>query len=142
MRKVILLVEDDSDDVELMQLAFKKGRISHKLDVAADGGAAITYLESEAKHPPCLILLDQNMPRVRGVEVLAWVRKNPATSHIPVLMLSSSRLKEEVHEAYRLGANGYFIKPAGLDALVEMVQVIDSYWFKHAVHPMLLDANP
>jgi two-component system, response regulator len=142
MTKVILLAEDDPDDAELMQLAFRKADIVHELRVVADGAEAISYLEQHADNPPCLIVLDHNMPRVRGLEVLRWVRENAATSHVPVLMLSSSRLKEEVQEAYRQGANTYFVKPAELGGLVELVEEIVRYWLGHAVHPCFPEEAP
>jgi len=140
MQTVILLAEDDPDDAELMQLAFRRAGLTQHLEIVPDGGAVVSYLEKAGDHLPSLVLLDQNMPRMRGLEVLSWIRKNPATRAIPVLMLTSSRLKEEVDEAYLLGVNAYFTKPHGIDALVELLQVIERYWFRHAVHPFMPEA--
>ena len=133
--KLILYEEDEEDDVSLMQLAFKRAAIGHRLETVANGDQAVEYLMGSGaygdrdKHPlPCLILLDLKMPGKSGLEVLKWIRTQPCTCLLPVIVLTSSNQESDVHRAYLLGANGYLIKPGKPDELVTMVKGIRDFW--------------
>jgi CheY-like chemotaxis protein len=131
----ILLVEDSVDDVILMRRAFRKLGIQNPLDVAEDGEAAIALLERlvdqadpDAAAKPGLILLDLKLPRVSGLEVLEWVRRQPAFRRCPVVVLTSSREAPDVSRAYDLGANSYLLKPVEFQAFVDLVRTLNLYW--------------
>jgi CheY-like chemotaxis protein len=133
-QQTILLVEDDSNDVLLLQRAFRRAGLNHALQVVSDGDQAVEYLSGEGKysdrdtHPlPALILLDLKLPRRSGLEVLQWLRTQPVlVRSVPVIVLTSSRLSEDVDRAYSLGANSYMAKPSGnYDGLAEMVKNLD-----------------
>lgn len=140
----ILLVEDDSDDAELIAYAFGKAAIANPLAAVADGDAAVDYVGGAAayadrmRHPlPGLILLDLKLPRRSGFEVLSFIRGQEATRHTPVVVLTSSNQQDDIRRAYELGANSYLVKPIGHDALIEMVRSLKAYWIKlnHGVSP-------
>lgn len=125
----ILLVEDNEDDADLIQRAFRKASIANPVVVAGDGDAALDVLRTaEADDLPILVLLDLKLPRRSGFEVLEWIRGNPATRRLTVVVLTSSRQSADVGRAYDLGANSYLVKPVGSDALVEMVRALNLYW--------------
>ena len=131
----ILLIEDDSNDMLLLQRAFRRAGISHPLQIVSDGDQAVSYLRGDqqfadrAVHPlPSLILLDLKLPRRSGLEVLQWLRQEASedVKKIPVIVLTSSRLSEDVDQAYSLGANSYMAKPSGnYDGLAEMVKKLE-----------------
>jgi CheY-like chemotaxis protein len=130
----ILLVEDDSNDVLLLQRAFRRAGLTHALQVVTDGDQAVAYLTGQGQyndrtaHPiPSLILLDLKLPRRSGLEVLAWLRgESSDVKKLPVIVLTSSRLSEDVDRAYALGANSYMAKPSGnYDGLAEMVKNLE-----------------
>ena len=132
--QTILLVEDDSNDVLLLQRAFRRAGLTQSLQVVSDGDQAVCYLSGDgeysdrARHPmPALILLDLKLPRRSGLEVLEWLRAQPPQiKNLPVIVLTSSRLSEDVDRAYGLGANSYMAKPSGnYDGLAEMVKNLD-----------------
>jgi CheY-like chemotaxis protein len=122
----ILLVEDNADDAELIGRAFQKAGISNRVDLASDGDAAVRALGTG--EPPVLVLLDLKLPRRSGFEVLEWIRGNPATRRLTVVVLTSSQQMTDVNRAYDLGANSYLVKPVKSDALVEMVRTLKLYW--------------
>ena len=133
-QNTVLVVEDDSNDVLLLQRAFRKGGLTHLLQVVHDGEEAILYLSGEApytdrsKYPlPALMLLDLKMPRKSGLEVLDWLRKQTnELKNLPVIVLTSSRLTEDVDRAYALGANSYMAKPSGnYEGLADMVKNLE-----------------
>lgn len=127
----ILLVEDSPDDIEIMQRALKQAAMQHELFIARDGYEALEFLFYKgqydgAGHPrPDLILLDLNLPRVSGFDVLNVVRKSEECATIPVIILSSSITKEDIATGYRLGANTYIQKQANL---VHAIAVLGEYW--------------
>lgn len=136
----ILLVEDNSDDVFFMQRAFKAAAITNPLHVAEDGDKAIEYLSGAGKfadrtaYPlPCLILLDLKLPGKTGLEVLAWVRKQAEFTTTIVIVLSTSREPRDIHEAYRLGANAYLVKPTSPAQLAELIGAIKTFWINHNI---------
>ena len=128
---VVLIVDDDSNDIELMQLAFEKAKAPCSLMSVSDGGEAIRYLAGEGKYAdrklypmPLLVLLDLNMPRVNGFDVLHWIQKN-GTSRFPlVLTLSYSHLESDIRRAYELGTSAYIAKPVDLDSSVSLVKLL------------------
>jgi two-component system response regulator len=135
MKKNILLVEDDENDVFLLTRALSKAGIDNPLHVANDGQQAIDYVEGRGKFAdrtafpfPYLILLDLKLPQVKGLDVLKRVRQLPQRP--VVLILSSSKNDADITEAYRNGANAYLSKPANFAGLVETVQAIHDFWLK------------
>jgi CheY-like chemotaxis protein len=133
----VLHVEDDPNDVFLMQRAFRKADLTHLLHVARDGLEAIEYLNHQgsfadvAMYPlPTLILLDLKMPRKDGFETLAWLRQQSGLKRIAVIVMSSSRELADINRAYDLGANSYLVKPGDFQTLVNLVNLIASYWLE------------
>ena len=132
---VILLVEDDSADVLLLRRAFMKGGITHPLRVAPDGAEAIAYVAGSggyadrAQHPrPSIVLLDIKLPSMSGFDVLSWIRQDPASSRLPVIMLSSSTHPADISRAYDAGANGYHGKPSDAEGFTALVDKMRLYW--------------
>jgi CheY-like chemotaxis protein len=128
----VLLVEDSPGDVRLTQEAFKDAKVHINLHVASDGIEAMAFLKREggqANAPrPDLILLDLNLPRKDGREVLQEIKENPALTSIPVVVLTTSASEEDILRSYRLHANCYITKPVGLDGFLKVVNSIDNFW--------------
>ena len=125
----VLYAEDEDNDAFLMQRAFAKAGISNPLQVVVDGAEAIQYLSGTGKYSdrklyphPCLLLLDLNLPRHSGLEVLKWARTQPSLAGLPAIMLTSANQDRDIGAAYNLGANGYLVKPASSDKLIELVR--------------------
>ncbi len=140
----ILLVEDNPDDAELLEYAFRKAGIANPLLAVTDGDAAVEYVggtgayADRRRHPlPELILLDLKLPRRSGFEVLGFIRGQDATRHTPVVVLTSSCQHGDIQRAYEAGANSYLVKPVGPDTLIEMVRSLKAYWIKlnHGLAP-------
>jgi CheY-like chemotaxis protein len=137
----ILLVEDEENDALLVRLAFKKNNISNPVQWVRDGLEAIAYLNGDGefadrKHYPFpeVLILDLKMPRMNGLELLAWIRDHPQFRVIPTIIMSSSQLDSDVEKAYNLGANTYMIKPSTFDDLANTVRLTHDYW-KVSVKP-------
>jgi len=135
-RLLILHVEDDPNDVLLLQRACKKAGLNVQIEAVGDGDKAVNYLSgvepysNREQHPlPTLVLLDLKMPRRSGLEVLAWIRAQPALRRLLVAVFTSSKHDEDINKAYELGANSYLVKPVGFDALVELMKMVNQYWF-------------
>lgn len=129
----ILLVEDDPDDIELTIMAFEDHRIANRVDVARDGAEALTYLLGDGERPPetdrpALILLDINLPKMDGLEVLKALREAERTRYLPVVMLTSSRHQEDLLKSYDLGANSFIRKPVDFGKFVEAMRNLQIYW--------------
>jgi len=131
----ILLVEDSPDDALLIQRAFRKANLANPVQLVRDGDEAVAYLsgatpyEDRGRFPlPVFMLLDLKLPRRSGLEVLAWLRQEPAVRRLPVVVLTSSRESVDVNRAYDLGVNSYLTKPVGFEALIEMVKNVNLYW--------------
>ena len=128
----ILLIEDSAADVRLTQEAFKDAKVLNNMNVVTDGVDAMRYLRREgeyAKVPrPDLILLDLNLPRKDGREVLAEVKADPDLRRIPVVILTTSRAEEDVLRAYNLHANCYITKPVDFNQFMEVVKSIEHFW--------------
>ena len=128
----LLLVEDSPGDVELTREALREARVSNRLNVVHDGAAALAYLRGEGEFRsaprPDLVLLDLNLPRMDGREVLAAVKADPALRRIPVVVLTTSQAERDVLQAYDLHVNAYIVKPVDLAQFLSVVQSIESFW--------------
>jgi two-component system, chemotaxis family, response regulator Rcp1 len=128
----ILLVEDNPADVRLTQEALKEGKVRNNLHIARDGIEAIEFLRRVGKFAnatrPDLILLDLNLPRKDGREVLADIKADPELKAIPVVVLTTSAAEADIFKIYKLHANCYITKPVDLDQFVKVVKSIDDFW--------------
>jgi two-component system response regulator len=133
--KVVLLVEDNPDDVELTLRAFRKNNIGNKVVVAKDGLEALDYLFGtglytgrDVKDLPVVVLLDLKLPKIDGLEVLRNIRQNEFTRLLPVVILTSSAEQKDVIDGYSLGANSYVRKPVNFEQFVEAIKHLGLYW--------------
>ncbi len=126
----ILLVDDNPMDVDLTLRAFKRRKLVNPIEVVRDGEEALAWIPRwEAGEPrPVVILLDINMPKVSGLEVLRQFKSHPVLRSIPVVMLTTSAVSEDVETAYQLGANSYIVKPVDFDKFMEAAAQIEIYW--------------
>jgi two-component system response regulator len=128
----VLLVEDDPGDVMLIREAFAEQKVGNRLEVVSDGVEAMRYVRGEDPYTgravPDLILLDLNLPRKSGAEVLAEIKGDPALATIPVVVLTTSESEEDVLRAYRHHANAYVTKPVDFDRFREIVHQIDDFF--------------
>jgi CheY-like chemotaxis protein len=138
----ILLVEDNPADVKITQRALRESALSVELIVVRDGQEAVEYLLRQGAHAtaegwrgPDLILLDLNLPRLNGLEVLQRIRATPELCAVPVVVLTTSRRAEDVHEMYAAGANTYIEKPQDFARFVQVLQTIQRYWLDTALLP-------
>jgi two-component system, chemotaxis family, response regulator Rcp1 len=131
----ILVVEDNEGDIRLVREALKQAKIPCRIGIARDGVAAIENLRQGAR--PDLILLDLNLPRKDGREVLREIKQDPELQHIPVLVLTSSRAQEDIVNAYRLHANCYLAKPSRLDDYFSLLAAIEEFWTRVAHLPIV-----
>jgi len=140
----ILLAEDDENDVWLVKRALNSGDIRNPVQVVRDGQEAIAYLcgdnefADRQRYPiPQLALLDINMPKLTGLDVLEWIRAqaHDGLRRLPVIIMSSSNLQRDIDRAYDLGVNAYLVKPAAMDKLVETMRATTEFWKNVAAHP-------
>ncbi|GAA2597446.1 response regulator [Dactylosporangium fulvum] len=128
----VLLVEDDPGDVLMTQEAFEEHKVRNKLNVVPDGEEALAYLRREGKHTnatrPDLILLDLNLPRVDGREVLQVIKEDQDLRRIPVVVLTTSQADEDILRSYSLHANAYVTKPVDFDSFIAVVRQIDEFF--------------
>ena len=131
----ILLVEDNPDDVEITLRAFHKVRLANTVHVVRDGQEALDFVFREGDYSdradapqPDVILLDLNLPKVSGLEVLEKVKASDGLSLIPVIVLTVSEQQEDVRESYKLGANTYITKPVDFEKFVHAMEILDEYW--------------
>jgi chemotaxis family two-component system response regulator Rcp1 len=128
----ILLVEDNPGDARLTREVFAEGRITNDLHVVSDGVEALRFLRAEGPYAgaprPDLILLDLNLPRMDGREVLATIKADPALRTIPVVVLSTSAADRDIDQSYQLHANSFITKPVDLDQFITVVRSIESFW--------------
>jgi DNA-binding response OmpR family regulator len=141
MTRTILQVEDEEGDVFFLKLAMQKADVPNPIQIASDGQQAIDYFKGVGKFSnrvefplPYLVLLDLKLPRVMGLDVLKWIRQQPGLGVI-VLILSSSREEADIASAYRLGANGYLVKPAEVGLLTDMAKSIKDFWLTQNTPP-------
>jgi two-component system, chemotaxis family, response regulator Rcp1 len=129
----ILLVEDSPGDVRLTKEALKDSKILNNLSITGDGMEAMAFLRKEGKYAdatrPDLILLDLNLPKKDGREVLKEIKEDPLLRRIPVVILTTSRSEQDIIKTYDLHANCYINKPVDLDQFVNVVKSIENFWF-------------
>ena len=130
----ILLVEDSPGDVRLTREAFKEGKLANRLHVVADGEEALAFLHRQGAYRdavrPDLILLDLNLPKKDGREVLALIKADDALRRIPVVILTTSRAEQDILKAYDLHANCYITKPVDLDQFLLVVKAVEEFWLE------------
>ena len=135
----ILMADDDADDRRLTQDALEDGRLANEVRFVQDGEELMVYLRQEGKYAgagaanaprPGLILLDLNMPRKDGRTALKEIKSDPVLRQIPVVILTTSKADEDVYKSYDLGVNSYIVKPVTFDALVDILQTLEKYWFE------------
>ena len=135
----ILLVEDSPADVLITREAFAEFKIVNTLHVVEDGGEAMAFLKQDGKYAsvprPDLILLDLNLPRKNGREVLAEIKSDPKLKSIPVVILTTSNSERDILQAYDQHANCYIVKPVGFDNFVEAMKTIRQFWFSVVTLP-------
>ena len=135
--KTVLLVEDNDDDVELTLRAFEKSKLKNQIIVTKDGKEALDYLFADGKYNnrnarelPNLILLDINLPKLSGLEVLKRIRENDVTRFVPVVMLTTSDETQDVVTGYRLGSNSYIKKPVNFKIFSSVINDLGQYWLQ------------
>jgi CheY-like chemotaxis protein len=124
----VLLVEDDPGDVVLIQEAFEHNKVRNRLHVVGDGVEAMAFLRNGGGERPDLVLLDLNLPRKDGREVLAEVKSDPELRSIPVVVLTTSKAEEDILRSYDLHANAYVTKPVDFNRFIEVVRQIDEFF--------------
>jgi CheY-like chemotaxis protein len=135
----VLLVEDSPGDIRLMHEAFRTANNRVRLNVATDGVEAISFLRQKGSYNKCprpnLILMDLNLPKMSGLEVLAQIKEDPALKTIPTVILTISDPETDIAKGYRMQANCYLRKPVQLDAFEELVKSINDFWLVKARLP-------
>jgi len=130
----ILLAEDNPGDVMLTKKALEQGKLANNLNVVTDGVEALAYLRQEGEYVdkprPDLVLLDLNMPRKDGQDVLEELQDDTDLRRIPVVVLTSSESEEDIARSYELNANAYLTKPVDFDGFTEIVNRMENFWFK------------
>jgi two-component system, chemotaxis family, response regulator Rcp1 len=135
----ILLVEDSPSDAELTVEALREAKMRNRLSIVEDGVQAMEFLRRQGRYAhaprPDLIMLDLNLPRKDGREVLSEIKADPALQSIPVVVLTTSRAEQDIIRSYNLHANCYVTKPVDFDRFVEVVHSIESFWLSIVVLP-------
>ena len=138
----VLLVEDNPGDVRLTQEAFKEAKMSINLDVTMDGAEAIKYLKKEGDYEnvttPDLILLDLNLPKKDGREVLKEVKTDDTLKRIPVVVLTTSNAEQDIMKSYNLHVNCYINKPVDFEKFFDIIQKIEEFWLTTAILPTMI----
>jgi two-component system response regulator len=142
---VVLLVEDNDNDVELTKIAFASAKFSVQLHHAYDGEECMAFLRREGRFAdaptPDLVLLDLQMPRMNGLEVLEAITHDARLAQLPVVILTTSESDSEMLEAYKLRCSGYLVKPVGFANFAKVIQGLEDYWFTLVVLPSDLSAR-
>lgn len=140
---VVLLADDDPDDQQFVREVWRKKSLPYELRIVDDGQELLDYLQPpglyavESDEPkPGLIFLDINMPRKNGIEALTEIKADPELSHIPVVMLTSTKSGPFIKQAYQLGASGYLVKPSSFQELAEVLEATTNYWLKTVEPPL------
>lgn len=135
----ILLVEDDSEDATLMRRALERSKLLLKMTWVVDGESALAFLRREGEYVdavrPDLLLLDLNMPKMSGYDVLKEIRADRALTNLPVVILTTSRAEEDVVRSYELRANAYVGKPIGLSGFTQVLEALEGFWFTVVTMP-------
>jgi CheY-like chemotaxis protein len=131
----ILMVEDDPDDVVLLRTTLSRIGVNNPVQVVRGGDQAVQYLKGDGRYAnraefpfPGVIFSDLQMPRMSGFDVLRWLRGNPHCSAIPMIILTGSKIDEDIQQAYRMGANAYLVKPMDIAELQSMVKAACEFW--------------
>jgi CheY-like chemotaxis protein len=139
----ILLVEDNEGDIILTLEALKEAKIYNEINVVRDGDAALQYLNKEGEYQdaetPDLILLDINLPKMDGIEVLAKIKSNEGLMVIPVVMLTTSDSEKDIFQSYQSHANCYITKPVNFENFMEVIQTIKNFWINIVQLPKVKD---
>jgi CheY-like chemotaxis protein len=135
--KSILLVEDNEDDVDLTLLCIKKNQLAEQVDVVRDGAEALDFIFGRGRYAhrdlsdePAVILLDLNLPKISGLDVLTQIRNNPKTKRLPVVVFTTSNEERDVAGSYSAGANSYIRKPVDLNHFNAAIQQVGRYWIQ------------
>ena len=135
----ILLIEDNPGDVRLTEEAFKEGKVLNRLSVVGDGVEALEFLRRKNKYAhaprPDIIMLDLNLPKKDGREVLAVIKGDEKLRRIPVIVLTTSQAEQDILKAYDLNVNCYISKPVGFDAFINIVRSIENFWLTIVMLP-------
>lgn len=135
----ILLIEDNPGDVRLTQEAFKEGKLTYNMDVVMDGVEAVNFLRNKPPYidvaTPDIILLDLNLPKKDGREVLADIKQDPDLRRIPVIVLTTSNAEQDILMSYDLHVNCYINKPVDFDHFFDIIQKIEDFWLTTAILP-------
>lgn len=138
----ILLVEDSLQDIEIFRRAFRNGSMSQRLEVVRDGEEALDYLYRRGKYGnghssprPAVIVLDLNLPKIDGVEVLRQIKSDPCLRSTPVIILTASPRDEDINRCYQLGVNTYIQKPVEYERFIQMMRAVQDYWTVIATLP-------
>lgn len=144
---IVLIVDDSENDILLMRTVFGRAGFVQPLRFARDGEHAIAYLRGDGTYGdrqqfplPTVVLLDLNMPRKNGFEVLEWIRQQPGLKRLRVYILSASSRPEDIERTYDLGANSYLVKPSNLDGLMQMAKCLFA-WLRLSHFPPLTEAH-
>lgn len=140
-RSLLLLVEDNPDDAELTLMAFEQGGITNPVIIAQDGAEALDYLipaDSTAIDLPALVLLDLQLPKINGLQVLRAIRNHASTKLLPVVILTTSDEQADLINSYNLGCNSYVRKPVDYDQFLTVIQQLGMYWLVTNLSPPLL----
>ena len=142
-KRVTLFVEDEPDDILLITRAINKANFKSPIINVNDGEQALAYLKGDPPYDdrektplPALILLDLKLPRTSGFEILSWIREQPATQCIPVVVLTSSKDSADIRRAYEIGANSYLVKPVVPDDVQNMIKTLGLYWLVLNEYPV------
>jgi CheY-like chemotaxis protein len=140
---VVLLAEDDLGDQKLTKKAFLEGKIDNDLRIVQDGEEALDYLfrrgkysDPESSPRPDLFLLDLNMPKIDGRQVLEQLQGHPDFANLPTVVLTTSKQEEDIIQTYNLGIKSYITKPVDFDSFVDAVKILGQYWFQLVVLPV------
>ena len=133
----IVIADDDPEDRMLAEDALKEGRLVNDIRFVEDGEELLDYLQRRGKYSdpdssprPGMILLDLNMPRMDGREALKYIKGDPELRRIPIVVLTTSKAEEDIYRTYDLGVNSFIIKPVTFDSLVNIMRVLEAYWFE------------
>ena len=148
MLKSVLLVEDNADDIELTLRAFRKHNLAGDVNVVQDGAEALDYLfctgdyaDRDPSHQPAVILLDLNLPKIGGLEVLKRIRKHKTTRLLPVVVLTTSKEDRDLIQAYSSGANSYIQKPVDYQEFLNALKCLGTYWLNLNEVPSRIPVN-
>ncbi|VAV83998.1 hypothetical protein MNBD_DELTA01-456 [hydrothermal vent metagenome] len=136
--KIILLIEDNNDDEALTLRALKKNNLAEKVTVMRDGAEALEYLlgnEAEANPLPAVVFLDLQLPKISGLDVLEKLREAERTRFLPIVVLTSSDLEEDINMAYQLGCNSFIQKPIDFHRFIDEIGQLSLYWTHLNIHP-------